>query len=68
MRVEGYLILLTHRSVSLFADGLAATAYQDELLQDYFRFVHWEIDERTWDDVLEKSTSPLCSDWRGLNN
>ena len=52
--VGGYLILLTHGSVPLFVDGRAATAYPDELLQDYFRLVHWEIDERTWDDVLAK--------------
>nr|WP_246791588.1 hypothetical protein [Bradyrhizobium commune] len=52
--VGGYLILLTHGSVPLFVDGRAATAYPDELLRDYFRLVRWEIDERTWDEVLEK--------------
>ncbi|MBW7961940.1 hypothetical protein [Bradyrhizobium sp. BR 10261] len=52
--VGGYLILLTHGTVPLFVDGRAATAYPDELLRDYFRLVHWEIDENTWDDVLEK--------------
>jgi hypothetical protein len=52
--VGGYLIRLTHGSVPLFVDGRAATAYPDELLRDYFRLVHWEIDERTWDEVLEK--------------
>ena len=52
--VGGYLILLTHGSVPLFVDGRAATAYPDELLRDYFRLVHWEIDERAWDEVLEK--------------
>ena len=52
--VGGYLILLTHGSVPLFVDGRAATAFPDELLRDYFRLVHWEIDERTWDEVLEK--------------
>nr|WP_280704695.1 hypothetical protein [Bradyrhizobium sp. BR13661] len=52
--VGGYLILLTHGSVPLFVDGRAATAYPDELLRDYFSLVHWDVDERTWDDVLEK--------------
>ncbi|MBR1089390.1 hypothetical protein JQ621_18160 [Bradyrhizobium manausense] len=52
--VGGYLILLTHGSIPLFVDGRAATAYPDELLRDYFRLVHWEVDESTWDDVLEK--------------
>lgn len=52
--VGGYLILLTHGSVPLFVDGRAATAYPDELLRDYFRLVHSEVDEGTWDEVLEK--------------
>jgi hypothetical protein len=52
--VGGYLILRTHGSVPLFVDGRAATAYPDELLRDYFRLVRWEIDDRTWDEVLEK--------------
>ncbi|MDN4982578.1 hypothetical protein QY049_04980 [Bradyrhizobium sp. WYCCWR 13022] len=52
--VGGYLILKTHGSVPLFVDGRAATAYPDELLRDYFKLVHWEIDESTWDTVLEK--------------
>jgi hypothetical protein len=52
--VGGYLILLTHGSVPLFVDGRAATAYPDELLHDYFKLVHWEVDERSWDDVLQK--------------
>ncbi|MBC9876131.1 hypothetical protein G8O24_02075 [Bradyrhizobium sp. INPA01-394B] len=52
--VGGYLILRTHGSVPLFVDGRAATAYPDELLRDYFRLVHWEIDEGAWDEILEK--------------
>ncbi|WP_316204249.1 MULTISPECIES: hypothetical protein [unclassified Bradyrhizobium] len=52
--VGGYLIFLTHGSVRLFVDGRAATAYPDELLRDYFKLVHWEVDEAAWDEVLEK--------------
>jgi len=52
--VGGYLIFLTHGSVPLFVDGRAATAYPDELLRDYFKLVHWDIDETAWDEVLEK--------------
>lgn len=52
--VGGYLIFLTHGSVPLFVDGRAATAYPDDLLRDYFKLVRWDIDERDWDEVLEK--------------
>jgi len=52
--VGGYLILLTHGAVPLFVDGRAATAYPDEVLRDYFRLVRWEVDEGTWDELLEK--------------
>ena len=49
-----YLIFLTHGTVPLFIDGRAATAYPDELLRDYLRLVSWEVDPKTWDEVLEK--------------
>jgi hypothetical protein len=52
--VGGYLIFLTHGTVPLFIDGRAATAYPDELLRDYLRLVSWEVDPKTWDEVLEK--------------
>ncbi|MGJ5178481.1 hypothetical protein ACQR16_19640 [Bradyrhizobium oligotrophicum] len=52
--VGGYLIFRTHGSVPLFVDGRAATAYPDDLLRDYFKLVHWEIDDGNWDEVLEK--------------
>lgn len=52
--VGGYLIFQTHGSVPLFVDGRAATAYPDELLRDYFRLVRWEVDEKAWDEVLDK--------------
>lgn len=52
--VGGYLIFRTHGTVPLFVDGRAATAYPDDLLQDYFKLVSWEIDEAAWDMVLDK--------------
>jgi hypothetical protein len=52
--VGGILIFRTHGAVPLFVDGRAATAYPDTLLRDYFTLIHDEIDETTWDTVLEK--------------
>jgi hypothetical protein len=52
--VGGLLIFRTQGTVPLFVDGRGATAYPDSLLRDYFKLVHWEVDEATWDMVLEK--------------
>ena len=52
--VGGLLIFRTHGAVPVFVDGRAATAYPDGLLRDYFRLVRTEIDENTWDAVLDK--------------
>lgn len=50
----GLLIFLTRGTVPVFVDGRAATAYPDDLLRDYFTLVREEIDEATWDTVIEK--------------
>ena len=52
--VGGILIFRTHGNVPVFVDGRAATAYPDGLLRDYLKLVKWDIDESTWDTVLEK--------------
>jgi hypothetical protein len=52
--VGGILIFRTHGAVPLFIDGRAATAYPDGLLRDYFKLVKWDIDEASWDTMLEK--------------
>jgi hypothetical protein len=52
--VGGILIFRTHGAVPVFIDGRAATAYPDGLLRDYFKLVKWDIDEASWDTVLEK--------------
>jgi hypothetical protein len=52
--VGGILIFRTQGTVPVFVDGRAATAYPDDLLRDYFKLVHVEIDEAAWDKVLEK--------------
>jgi hypothetical protein len=52
--VGGLLIFRTKGTVPVFVDGRAATAYPDDLLHDYFSLVHWDVDERAWDSVLEK--------------
>jgi hypothetical protein len=52
--VGGLLIFRTRGAVPVFVDGRAATAYPETLLRDYFSLVHLEIDEATWDTVLEK--------------
>jgi hypothetical protein len=52
--VGGVLIFRTHGAVPVFIDGRAATAYPDGLLRDYFKLVKWDIDEASWDTVLEK--------------
>ena len=52
--VGGLLIFRTKGTVPVFVDGRAATAYPDDLLRDYFSLVHWDVDERAWDAVLEK--------------
>lgn len=52
--VGGILIFRTHGKVPVFVDGRAATAYPDGLLRDYLKLVKWDIDEATWDTVLEK--------------
>jgi hypothetical protein len=52
--VGGLLIFRTRGTVPVFVDGRAATAYPETLLRDYFSLVHLEIDEATWDAVLEK--------------
>jgi len=52
--VGGLLIFRTHGAVPIFVDGRAATAYPDTLLHDYFDLVELEINEATWDRVLEK--------------
>jgi hypothetical protein len=52
--VGGLLIFRTQGAVPVFVDGRAATAYPDTLLRDYFKLVELEINETTWDTVLEK--------------
>jgi hypothetical protein len=52
--VGGLLIFRTRGAVPVFVDGRAATAYPDALLHDYFNLVELEINETTWDTVLEK--------------
>ncbi|MBR0755934.1 hypothetical protein JQ604_27495 [Bradyrhizobium jicamae] len=52
--VGGYQIFRTHGTVPVFVDGRAATAYPDDLLRDYFKLVHMEIDEAAWDGVIAK--------------
>jgi len=52
--VGGILIFRTRGTVRVFVDGHAATAYPDDLLRDYFKLVHLEIDETAWDAVLDK--------------
>jgi hypothetical protein len=52
--VGGILIFRTHGTVPVFVDGRAATAYPDGLLRDYLKLVKWDIDEATWDTMLEK--------------
>jgi hypothetical protein len=52
--VGGLLIFRTKGTVPVFVDGRAATAYPDDLLRDYFKLVHWDVDETDWDTVLEK--------------
>src|SRR6266481_7747226 len=52
--VGGLLIFRTRGAVPVFVDGRAATAYPDALLRDYFKLVELEINETTWDTVLEK--------------
>jgi hypothetical protein len=52
--VGGILIFRTHGKVPVFVDGRAATAYPDGLLRDYLELVKWDIDEATWDTVIEK--------------
>jgi hypothetical protein len=52
--VGGLLIFRTRGAVPIFVDGRAATAYPDALLHDYFSLVELEINETTWDTVLEK--------------
>ena len=52
--VGGTLIFRTQGTVPVFVDGRAATAYPDDLLRDYLKLVHMEIDETAWDAVLEK--------------
>jgi hypothetical protein len=50
----GLLIFRTQGAVPVFVDGRAATAYPDDLLRDYLKLVHMEIDETAWDTVFEK--------------
>jgi len=52
--VGGLLIFRTQGAVPVFVDGRAATAYPDDLLRDYFKLIELEINETTWDTVLEK--------------
>jgi hypothetical protein len=52
--VGGILIFRTRGAVPVFVDGRSATAYPDALLRDYFKLLGSEIDETTWDAVLEK--------------
>jgi hypothetical protein len=52
--VGGLLIFYTKGTVPVFVDGRAATAYPDALLHDYFKLVEWNVDENSWDAVLEK--------------
>lgn len=52
--VGGLLIFRTRGAVPVFVDGRAATAYPDELLHDYLKLVRWDIDEATWDKVINK--------------
>jgi hypothetical protein len=52
--VGGILIFSTRGAVPVFVDGRAATAYPDSLLHDYFKLAELDIDEATWDTVLEK--------------
>jgi len=52
--VGGILIFRTRGTVRVFVDGHAATAYPDDLLRDYFKLVHLEIDETAWDAILDK--------------
>ena len=50
----GLLIFYTRGTVPVFVDGRAATAYPDDLLRDYFKLIQVEIDEATWDAILDK--------------
>jgi hypothetical protein len=52
--VGGLLIFRTHGAVPVFVDGRAATAYPDDLLNDYFKLADLEVDEVAWETVLEK--------------
>ena len=52
--VGGLLIFRTRGSVLVFVDGRAATAYPDDLLQDYRKLVRWDIDAATWDRTISK--------------
>jgi hypothetical protein len=50
----GIFIFRTRGSIPLFVDGRAATAYPDDLLHDYFKLIKLDVNEATWDTVLEK--------------
>src|SRR5207248_4521801 len=50
----GLMIFRTRGAIPVFVDGRAATAYPDPLLRDYFKLAQSEINESSWDTVLEK--------------
>jgi hypothetical protein len=52
--VGSLLIFRLRGAIPVFVDGRAATAYPDDLLQDYFKLGREEVNDAEWDAVLAK--------------